>query len=82
MSEHKIIDGDALYHVEAACPHCGQTQLVPMGVQARLERTRDDAKLGLKVSQKKQDHKCGQTALTVVAETGEVISLDLDGGQR
>ena len=73
---HKTIEADAIYHVRTVCPHCGEDALVPLGLQSRLERTKDEAKLGLKASQKKQDHKCGQTTLTVVAETGEIVTLD------
>ena len=70
-------DGELRY-AQAKCPHCGQTDLVPVVILPRLVTLPEESKLGVKVAQKAQDHKCGQTTLTVVAETGEVIQLDLD----
>ena len=33
--------------------------------------------IGVKVKAGKRDHRCGQTRLTVVAETGEIQELEL-----
>jgi len=71
------ITADASYWVEVTCPQCGETETIPMGVAAKVEKTKDEAKLGVKVSQKKIDHRCGQMTMTVVAETGEIVQLGI-----
>ena len=69
----RVIESDALYYVRAVCPACDQVTEIPVRLDARLNRTRTDAALSLKVSQEKMPHRCGQTTMTVVAETGEVL---------
>lgn len=72
------IKADTSYWVDVVCPQCGETDTVPLHLAARIEKTRDEAKLGVKAGSKKVDHRCGQTTLTVVAETGEIVQLGLD----
>ena len=48
---------------------------------AKLERTREDSTIGVKLGQKKRDHECGQTSFTVVAETGELLFSTEDAPQ-
>ena len=81
MTAPKTIDADEAYYVNARCPQCGADELVPVTILAILKRTRDDAVLGVKVAQRAQEHKCGQTALTVISETGEIVQLDLGGAR-
>lgn len=69
---------DGLYEVIVTCPHCGVTDTVMVGVASQITSTKGESKLGAKFSQKKLDHKCGQTSLlTIVAETGETLRLDV-----
>jgi predicted RNA-binding Zn-ribbon protein involved in translation (DUF1610 family) len=79
MSAESDIRGDASYYVAVECPNCGELATIPLRLDVRLERTRDESKLGLKAGQKKVDHRCGQTSLTIVSETGEIVQLGIDG---
>lgn len=74
----QTIKADAGYYVQTVCPQCGVEELVPLTLLARLDKTRDESKVALKAKQKAQDHKCGQTTLTIVSETGEIVHLGLD----
>lgn len=74
----QTIKADAPYYVQTKCPQCGVEELIPLGLIARLDKTASEAKLGLGAKQKAQDHKCGQTTLTIVSETGEIVQLGLD----
>lgn len=75
-------DGDLMY-AQVRCPNCAAEDLIPVTVVPRLVTVPGEAKLGVKVSQKARDHRCGQTSLTVVGETGEIVGqLDIDGGAR
>ncbi len=73
------IKADRSYWVNVTCPQCGETETIPAGMFAKVEKTKDEAKLGVKFSQKKVDHRCGQMTMTVVAETGEILQL---GGEQ
>ena len=48
---------------------------VMIRLDSQVTATKAETKLGVKASQKKLDHKCGQTSLTIVAETGEILHL-------
>jgi predicted RNA-binding Zn-ribbon protein involved in translation (DUF1610 family) len=77
MTAPKTITADEAYYASVTCPQCGADEVVPVTILARLTKTRDDSKLGVKVAQKSQEHKCGQTSLTVMSETGEIVQLGL-----
>jgi hypothetical protein len=68
-----------VHWVSVVCPGCGVTEHVPLTLTAKLVRTDEDSKLGVGASSKARDHTCGQTAITVVAETGEILQL---GGEQ
>ncbi len=72
------IPADALYSVEVTCPHCGARDDVLLRIDSQVTAIKGDAKLGAKCTQKKLDHKCGQTSLTIVSETGEIMTLGMD----
>jgi len=74
----QTIKADAAYYVTTTCPQCGQEESVPLTLLARVDKTREGAKLGLKVAQKALDHQCSQMTLTVVSETGEIVTLGGD----
>ena len=67
-----VITGDHDYDVHIRCPNCGEDAYIPVHIAARLERTRSEAKLGVKVKVAKVEHQCGQTTINVIAETGEI----------
>lgn len=69
------IKADAVYSVEVSCPHCEARDDVLVRLDSQVTSTKAETKLGVKASQKKLDHKCGQMTLTIVAETGEVMTL-------
>lgn len=46
--------------------------MIPVNLMPRLERTPEDSTISVKVAQKKAAHRCGQTSITVVSETGEI----------
>ena len=73
------ITADASYWVDVTCPQCGETATLPAGIVARVQKTKDETKLGVKFSHKPIDHRCGQMTMTVVAETGEIVQLGMDG---
>lgn len=75
------IGGDGDYLVAVVCPGCGERDVVTLQLRARLETSRDEVRLGVRAKAGKRDHRCGQTSLTVLAETGEVLRLDM-GEQR
>lgn len=80
MSEPSTIPADAGYWVDVLCPSCGQREIVPLDLDAKVEKTKHETKLGVKASSKKIDHRCGQTAIQVVADTGEIVGqIGLDG---
>lgn len=76
MTASRDIEADEAYYVSVLCPHCRQEEIVPVTLLAQLTRTKEDSKLGVKVGQKKQDHRCGQSTLTVVSSTGEIVHAD------
>lgn len=78
-----IAASGVLHYAEVRCPNCGADDLIPVSVVPRLVTIPGEGKLGVKVAQKARDHRCGQTAITIVGDTGEIVGqLDLDGGQR
>lgn len=78
--EAQRIPSDASYHVTVQCPHCGAGAVVPLAIASKLERLKGESRLSLRLKQVKADHTCGQTAL--IADTGEIISLDEQRGQQ
>lgn len=72
----QVLEGDEEYGVTLTCPSCAATERVTVELRSRLERTRGESTLGLKVKAGKRRHVCGQTA--IVSDTGEIISLDGD----
>lgn len=71
MSQTPTIE-TGMYWVTATCPQCGQDEVIPVNLMPRLERTPEDSTISVKVAQKKAAHRCGQTSITVVSETGEI----------
>ena len=63
MSEPSTIPADAGYWVDVLCPSCGQREIVP----------KHETLLGVKAATKKTPHRCGQTSIQVVGETGEIV---------
>jgi hypothetical protein len=69
------IPADTNYWVDVTCPQCGETETIPAGIAARIQKTKDEGKLGVKFTHKPVDHRCGQTTMTLVAESGEIVQL-------
>lgn len=67
------ITADAGYWVDVTCPNCGQTEIIPLELTSRVERTRHETLIGIKAATKKIPHRCGQTSITVVGDTGEIV---------
>lgn len=65
------IKADASYWVDVTCPQCGETETLPAGIAARIQKTKDEAKLGVKFSHKPIDHRCAQTTMTIVSRLGD-----------
>lgn len=72
-NEYEQIDeGD--YLVDLHCPQCQQPAQVVAEVGAVLKRTSDgDGTLALRVKSKPVAHVCGQSAITVDVQTGELL---------
>ncbi len=77
MTELHAIRANEVYVVLTPCPQCSEVEGVILTVEARMERTKAAGKVGLKLGQERVPHRCEQTALQVVAETGEIVQLDL-----
>ena len=67
------IAADTGYWVDVTCPNCGQTEILPLTLTSRMERTNHETLIGIKTSSKKIPHRCGQTSITVVGDTGEIV---------
>ena len=73
MSEPSTIPADAGYWVDVLCPYCHQREIVPLDLEAKVEKTKHETLLGVKAATKKTPHRCGQTSIQVVGETGEIV---------
>lgn len=62
-----------VHWVTVECPACGVDELVSVTIGPKLVRTEDESKLGIRATSKPRDHRCGQTTITVVGETGEIL---------
>ncbi len=73
MSEYGQID-EGRYLVDLECPQCHVGAQVVAEVGAVLKRTSDgDGTLALRVKSKAAVHVCGQAAITVDVQTGELL---------
>jgi hypothetical protein len=62
-----MIRADSALPIEVKCPSCGETDVILLRLESRLEVTRSLNQLSLKTSSGKRDHVCHQSPLIPLA---------------